>query len=148
MEWNEERANPIYDAQSVMASIPRGVVIVQYGMLEKKLLIWVIRGEGLDGFEQTIEASQVEDQVAALRKFLSDKPVSRAEAEFREREVRARGADLYRMLISPIEERGWLSGARTIFVVPDGPLSSLPFAALRSPGSERHRSAKASISTR
>lgn len=106
------------------ASLGRSATILFYALLRNRTLIWVIDGEKIilrespGGVERATTLSNELGAVAASQR--DARPVLRR---------------LYQALVSPIAE--FLRTGGPLIVVPDGPLSSVPFAALLSPDTGR-----------
>lgn len=112
---------------SIQAKMPAQVQILQYAVLEDKLLAWVISKDKFGVAEQKITSSSLTEKVVKYSKIVSN--ISQGEPE----EARRAGSELYEILIKPIE--ALLEKDRQICIVPDKVLHSLPFNALISPNS-------------
>jgi CHAT domain-containing protein len=109
----------------IQRNLPDKTEIVQYSVLNDKVIIWVISTEGVSGRERPISADDLTDRVMKYLKLVSGlNPESDAETAERAR-------DLYDILLSPIEPL--LDRNRQICIVPDKILNYLPFGALVSP---------------
>ncbi|PYQ62914.1 MAG: hypothetical protein DMF53_11895 [Acidobacteria bacterium] len=102
----------------ILRRIPDQVTLVQFSVLEDRVLIWCLRGKGRGArpFERSIRRGDLETTVARLEKF--DSPAWGDTA-----------ADLFDLLVRP-----WLDtvppGERIVFI-PDKVLHRVPFAALK-----------------
>lgn len=110
--------------QEIRAGLPEQVRIVQYVVLEGKLIIFVVSKERVETFTRAITASDLTEKVVAYTSALSrpanvDPQVNEAAAK-----------DLFKILIAPIQAS--LGDGKELCVVPDKVLNFLPFAALMS----------------
>lgn len=103
--------------------IPDGVAVLEYSVLNDKVVIWVITSSRLE-FEVT-QISRTEFQQHALSYVRN--VANNGDPE----EAKYHASSLYRILISPIEK--YLSSSVELCIVPDKTLCNLPFAALVSP---------------
>lgn len=91
------------------------------------------QGEGGSGFIGRIEADgQQPIDASPLGELIINTRMSILNAE--DGDAAARLAELYRILITPVEEVGFaIRDVKTLYVVPHGILHAVPFAALRTP---------------
>ncbi len=109
--------------------LPEGVVLVQYGMGEKKLYVFVAKKGGLQLHEVDVPAATLRQDVAAVRRAMlaytrDPGPLSG--------EGKAALGRLYGSLIAPLEAD--LATSRLLVVAPAQELYYLPFAALQKEG--------------
>lgn len=123
-----------YNLEEIQARMPEQAQILQYAALEDKLLIWVITKTKFAVVEQKVTLRALEDKVLSYWQRIS-RPVRDAESEA---SLRREGAELYELLIAPLESQKLLERAQTICVVPDKALNHLPFNALISPASGQY----------
>ncbi|HWN10931.1 MAG TPA: CHAT domain-containing protein [Pyrinomonadaceae bacterium] len=117
----------------VQRSISDQVQILQYSVLDDKLLIWVVTKDGLKHVEAKIKATVLDETIHRYRTLLLK------EGNTRENEdITALAKQLYDYLITPVESRGYLKAEHQLCIVPDKSLNFLPFAALISPTSGRY----------
>lgn len=108
--------------EQIAARIPAGVALIEYAVLEDKLLIWTLRQEGVDLTIQSVGA----DRLAFLvDRFRSEIARGRAAEERTARE-------LFRLLVQPV--LGRLRDTPMLVFIPDKSLHELPFTALRDAG--------------
>ena len=111
-----------------LASLPKGVVFVEYAVTSQRLLIWTLHG-GAFAFEQrSIEEGD-------LRR-LEESFVAEVRDSARGGEASGLSARLYDLLL-PSALSTVPEGIKICFI-PDKELSGLPFAALRNPRSGRY----------
>lgn len=109
--------------------LPEGVVLVQYGMGEKKLYIFVATKGGLQLQEIAVPAADLRKDIVVVRQAMlaytrSPGPLGA--------DAKAALSRLYATLIAPLE--GDLAKARLLVVAPAQELYYLPFAALQKEG--------------
>jgi len=108
-------------------SIPDGVKILEYAVLNDKLVIWVAERGKLDVESRPVAAADLKQQVFSYVSNLANNGDPQQGREL--------AVSLYRILIQPVEK--YLSGTDELCVVPDKMLVNLPFAALRAPDTEK-----------
>lgn len=104
--------------------LPENVQIIQYAVLDDRVLIWFISRNDFKAFDRKIAAADLKTLVFNFRNKVM-KPGSKLEDSFRE------GSTLYATLLSPVASL--LSADKVLCVVPDKFLNYLPFAALTAP---------------
>lgn len=112
----------------IQKSLPEKVQLIQYAMLEEKLLIWVVTGTSLEAREYPITAD-------ALNRKALDYLQLVTKISGREQEATSVAKELYKILIGPVEPL--LSAEKQLAIVPDKVLNKIPFSALASPDSGR-----------
>jgi len=105
--------------------LPSGVQILQYAVLDDRLVMWVISRQGVESAYQEAPSAKLTQDVqryldAILRKQNGDGE-----------EARAISKQLYSLLITPIETM--LDKGGSVYIVPDKILNYLPFGALMGP---------------
>jgi CHAT domain-containing protein len=106
----------------IKEKMPEQAQILQYAVLDDKLLAWVISKSKFGTVVQTIDASSLTEKVVRYGESLSSGSASATD------ESRRTGMELYEILIKPVE--GLLEKDKQIYVVPDKVLNSLAFSAL------------------
>jgi len=103
-------------------SIPPGVTIVEYALLNDKLVVWVLNTFRIRWEVTPVSSNDLNQEVLAyIQNLANDGDVT---------EGRAQAANLYNVLIRPIEK--YLNNEDELCIVPDKVLSNLPFGALYS----------------
>jgi CHAT domain-containing protein len=132
---NGSQTGIVFDSMSqplnlreIKHQMPVGTQIVQYAVLENKLLIWLISRSMVHAFEKTLTQAELARKVSRYVELVSTPSASNGEI------VRA-GKELFEYLISPVASL--LDRDSIIYFVPDKSLNYLPFAALVSPASNR-----------
>ncbi len=124
---NEEAVTASPDLSRLQEAIAPGTALVEYALLEDRLLIWIIQRQGIDLEQIPLRAKELESAAESFRHgILSGTNPSGL--------VRQSGT-LYRRLIEPVT-RHW-RGKRLVFV-PDKALNELPFAGLMNPATGRY----------
>jgi CHAT domain-containing protein len=115
--------------EEIKEKLPEGAQLVQYAVLEDKILIWVISRH-----EITLKQSNVSRRVLneSIRRYLAliSKPSNDQGEEI------ALAKQLYELLIQPVEPL--LDKKLIVCVIPDKNLSYIPFPALISPTSQKY----------
>jgi CHAT domain-containing protein len=111
--------------RDLRARLPEQVQLIQYAVLEDKLLIWLLSRTQFEVAEKKITANEVNAKVLNFLRLMT------ADSGAREEDVRREAMSLYEILIAPVEPL--LTRSQVIGIIPDKALSYLPFAALVSP---------------
>lgn len=101
----------------LLKRLPAESVIVEYEVLDHRLLIWVVRGGDLRLEVRDVEAGRLAAKVHTFREGLQ---VGGVESD---------SAGLWDLLFEPI--RSEIAGVESLVIAADGELHNLPFAALR-----------------
>ena len=110
-------ARPVHVAD-VQAALGADEAFTAFTLADKESFLFVIRKDDARFFKLDITRAQTAETVKSLRASLSnDEPVDVAKAH-----------NLYQSLLGPADSL--IATARTLIVVPDGALQSLPFAVL------------------
>ncbi|MDQ3800770.1 MAG: CHAT domain-containing protein, partial [Acidobacteriota bacterium] len=118
-----ENAQPLPLAE-IRARMPEGVQILQYAVLENKVLLWLVSKDDFHHTVTEIEAEKLSEKIKAYTELVS------AQDDKKQEEAKRLAAELYDLLIRPVADR--LDAARQICVIPHKALFNLPFAALTS----------------
>jgi CHAT domain-containing protein len=108
----------------VKERMPYGLKLIEYAVLQNRLLIWIITEGGIEAIERPVTASSLE---RAVDEYLSVLPRSDGDSIKRERE---QAAQLYDWLFAPLKD--YLNDGEVVAIVPDKFLFKIPFAALLS----------------
>lgn len=109
------------DLAGAREALDPGTVLLEYAVGKERSWLFVV-GEDLSVFPLAVGAESLREQVEGFRLLLKDPGSGLAEIQDRARR-------LHDLLVLPAETR--IAGAERILVSPDGPLHTLPFAALR-----------------
>jgi CHAT domain-containing protein/lipoprotein NlpI len=107
--------------------LPERVQIVQYAVLKKRVLIWVVSKRGFHSHATEIEANGLKKKIEDYLRFIQNRDQDQTLREAKE---------LYSILIQPVES--FLEKDKQIYIVPDKILIYLPFSTLISPASQRY----------
>lgn len=102
------------------STVPEGITIVAYAVLEDRLLIWVIGSRGLKVFERPISSVELETLVVGL---VSKIKRSGSSALFEQASSRLRGL----LIPEAVED---LPAGDTVYLIPDRSIYHVPFSAL------------------
>lgn len=107
--------------------LPGNGLVVEYALLENRLLIWCLSRDGVVWFEREVGQKEVEKRVGAflraIRRHAAPEEISRL------------SSGLYELLVPEPVAR--LRGGETLYLVPDKILHKVPFAALLDPVRQR-----------
>jgi CHAT domain-containing protein len=117
------KRRPSDSVDGSIASVRRGLksdqAVVFYSVLEDRTIAWVIRSTGVRMSEIPVPERELADDAASARRALTSGTPAEALAVRRQ---------LFVKLIDPL--RVSLSSVRTVIIVPDGSLHSIPWGAL------------------
>ncbi|HEY2962725.1 MAG TPA: CHAT domain-containing protein [Pyrinomonadaceae bacterium] len=108
----------------IQKRLPARSQIVQYAVLDSKLIVWVVTQTKVEHEEIPIKAPALVSMVNAFLNGVNQPPTVGSYKP-------DQGSELYRILIQPIER--YLDRGQLLLIVPDKVLNYLPFAALTSP---------------
>lgn len=115
------------DPEALRRELPANTVVVEYSVLPKSLVIWVLRRDGFHVETVAFDAKDLEKRVRRLSREMGlEQKVGALQAAARLQEV----------LIRPIEK--YLTPGDRIVAVPDGALHTVPFAALYNARTRRY----------
>ena len=114
----------------IQAQLPRQVQLLEYAVLDKKLVMWIVNDSEIKGAEKLVGADDLERLTHDYVQSLS-RPSQANRAE-----VVRTAKELYDDLIAPVEK--YLDRSRVLCVIPDKNLNYLPFEALVSSSSGRY----------
>jgi CHAT domain-containing protein/tetratricopeptide (TPR) repeat protein len=114
------------DLAGARAALDPGTVLLEYAVGRQKSWLFVVqpagaKGSGLSVLPLAIGAESLRAEVESFRLLVKDPGSDLAD-------LRARARRLYSLLVRPAERQ--IAGAERILFSPDGPLHTLPFAAL------------------
>jgi CHAT domain-containing protein/Tfp pilus assembly protein PilF len=114
------------DLPAARSALDPGTVLLEYAVGPERTWLFVVQpacaaGPGLSVFRIAAGEKALREEVESFRNLLRRPDSDRAA-------LQARARHLYDLLVRPAERR--ITGAGRILVSPDGPLHTLPFAAL------------------
>ena len=114
----------------IQQRMPKQAQIIQYAVLDNKLLIWVINPLSITSQEVLIDSNALSEKVS---EYLSavNRPAAGMDAE-----MEKKAKELYGLLIKPVENI--LDKTKLLCIVPDKVLNYLPFDALISADTGRY----------
>lgn len=110
--------------------MPEQSQVVQYAVLNDKLLIWLVTRSGVWPREVTLGSRALDEKVQSYLRVIN-KPSAGMDAE-----AEKVSRELYEVLLTPVETL--LDKTKLLCIVPDKVLHYLPFGALVSPGTGRY----------
>jgi CHAT domain-containing protein len=116
-------------AAQIQEKMPEATQIVEYAVLDDKLVAWVITRTNVWHAEVAISSKALYDRVNAFLATLTRRP---AASNYDGRD----GAALFDVLIKPIEPH--LDRSKTLVIIPDKILNYVPYAALASPANSKY----------
>ena len=114
----------VVDRDEVQSLIPDDMQVVEFVLLEDRLLIWVLSRDKFVSVAVPASREHIESKISELLAQI-----------LRKADIERESAELYNLLIKPVESH--LDPNRALAIVPDLSLHRLNFAALRSPTSKR-----------
>jgi CHAT domain-containing protein len=118
---------PALTVTEVQQRLPEQVQLVQYAVLDQKVLLWLITRSEVVSKSVDIDSSKLNDAVATALRQIKDRDENGAQESLKQ---------LYALVIGPIEAK--LDSSKVICFVPDKILHYLPFDALISASSGRY----------
>jgi CHAT domain-containing protein len=112
--------------EEIKGGLPERAQVLQYAVLEDKLLIWVVTKSEVRAVESGVGARELAEKVRAYLALAGAPPNGDDDGA-----LAARAADLYRILVAPAEHL--LDKSKFLCIVPDKVLHYLPYEALVSP---------------
>jgi CHAT domain-containing protein/tetratricopeptide (TPR) repeat protein len=109
----------------IRAQMPDRVQILQYAVLEDKVLIWLVSKDNVTVVSSNIGSQELKEKVTAYIERVSRQDNQKQE------EAKKLARELYDWLIRPVAEK--LDPQREICLIPQKTLFHLPFAALIAP---------------
>jgi CHAT domain-containing protein len=119
-------SNPI-KSLDIQRRMPEQAQIVQYAVLDNKLIIWVVNRSSVSSREVSVDAHALNEQVNEYVRDVNEPSASKHAQSIRNAQ------NLYSVLIKPVEPS--LDRAKLLCIVPDKFLHYVPFAAVISPDS-------------
>ena len=117
----------VLTATEVQQRLPEQVQLVQYAVLENKVLLWLVTRSEIVSKSVDIESAKLKEIVTTALQQINDRD---------EHGARNSLQLLYSLLIEPVQEK--LDASKAICFVPDKSLHRLPFDALLSERSGRY----------
>lgn len=114
----------------LQARLPPQAQILQFAVLDDKLVIWLITSTDFKTFEQRITAKELNEKVLDYLHFILRPDVADDE------EMRRQAGELYEILIRPAA--AFLDQDKQLSIVPDKILNYLPYGALISTTSRKY----------
>ncbi|HKQ76997.1 MAG TPA: CHAT domain-containing protein [Blastocatellia bacterium] len=116
--------------EEVQRRMPDQAQILQYAALEDKLIVWLISKDRVESRSVGVKLKDLESLVSSYLEQVSSQPKNN------DVEIPESAKTLYELLIQPLESS--FDGHKSLCIVPDKSLNSLPFAALYSRQSNKY----------
>lgn len=110
------------NSNEIPGQLPPGGQLLEYAVLDDKLLIWVIRQSGIHCQQVQVSAKHLNEKIERFLGLVALTP-DRTDERWREP-----AAELHELLFAPVESL--LNQDNPVYIVPDKQLARLPFAAL------------------
>lgn len=122
----------------IQEQIPEQVQILQYSILDNKILMWVVSKNTFTSNYTEIDSSVFNERVSSYLHLISAKSenLDSISVKNKKEEIVNLAKELYKDLIKPIELL--LTKDKQIYIVPDKSLHYLPFGTLISPDSGKY----------
>lgn len=115
------RALKIPSGDEVRQLLPAATALIEYVIGEQDLVIFLITNEGLRAKSVPIASAQLQSKVETLRDLMLRNTTN---------EWKLPAASLYKTLIAPVEDEGWLKDVKRLYIIPHAILHYVPFALL------------------
>lgn len=109
--------------KQIQERMPDKTHILQYGLLEDKLIIWVVSKDRINSSSFTISDKTLTDKINSYLSQIEASQYSPQNIDYKQHSI-----DLYNILIKPIEQ--YLEKNYEVCIIPDKSLNRLPFASL------------------
>ena len=109
------------ERKEVSARLPSGTALVQYVVCQDSLAAFVVTAEHLNAKIIDRNSTDLNSRIETLRALILRNKTN---------EWKLPAEALYQILISPIENEGWLKGIKNLYIVPHAILHYVPFAVL------------------
>lgn len=109
-------------ASEIAKRVPPDVALVEFWIADRQLHAWVVRRGSITPFAIRIDPGALGRRIERLRREITEEQGG---------EWKEESQNLFNVLIAPLGPA--LRGVRTVILVPDGVLYTLPFAALLDP---------------
>ena len=115
------RALKAPSSDEVQRTLPGDAALIEYIVAEGSVSIFVIRTSGIQAKTVAVRSIDLSAKVELLRDLI---------VRENRNDWQAPAMSLYRLLVAPVEEAGWLAGVRNLYIVPHGILHYVPFTVL------------------
>ncbi|MFY9558658.1 MAG: CHAT domain-containing protein [Terriglobales bacterium] len=110
--------------EEVQAAVPADNAVIEYVMGQDSLAIFVVTRRDVMAKTVPIRAADLRAKTELFRDLIAREGTS---------DWTKPAESLYRLLIDPVEQAGWLKDIQSVYLVPHEVLNYLPFAALLQP---------------
>ena len=125
-----ESSTPPLTLSEIRQRLPRQSQIVQYSVLDNKIIIWVISRDDFKHSQRQTDVVELDRKIRQYLELISRRGTAGSD------QALSYARELYGLLISPIED--FLDKRKQLCIVPDKGLNCVPFNALVSGTSGRY----------
>lgn len=118
----------------IQRHLPPGTVLIEYGVLEDRLLLWIVWRDGIELLTRAVDRGTLEQWTRTLQIKARQRSVNGFEQGLTRPYPDLIGAPL----VSIEKALGGREKIERLVFIPDGPLHGLPFAALRNTAANRY----------
>lgn len=123
------QVSPLVSLSEIRRRMPEGTQILQYSVLEDKLLVWLVSKENFVCKERKISGGEMNNLTLSYLRLVAQG------AAANQQQLSDTASRLYALLIEPVE--ALLDKRKQLCLTPDKILNHLPYAALASPKTGR-----------
>ncbi|MFN8001983.1 MAG: CHAT domain-containing protein [Acidobacteriota bacterium] len=125
-----QASSPPLNSRMLQQKLGNSTSLLEFACLPDRLIIWGVSANELTHHQRVISLPVLEQKIHDFLQALTEKTPTA------DSQVVARSAELYQILIEPLES--FLANAETVCIVPDKALHHLPFAALFSAHQQKY----------
>jgi len=115
----------VLSGSEVCERLPRGTALLEYVVGENEVVIFALTADGLHAKKVSTSSEDLHSRVQTLHDLLRRTNTS---------EWKPPAAALYKTLIGPVIDEGWLTGVKQLYIIPHAILHYVPFATLQNKG--------------
>lgn len=113
------------ELSAIQEQLPEDTAILQYLILPDKLIVFIIKSDGINIVESRTERNKLKSRVKRLRREI--KAIVKGKES---NKIKPLSMELNNILLKPVEKAGMLKGIKIIGIAPNSFLHHLPFGAL------------------
>jgi CHAT domain-containing protein len=119
------------DLGQIQSRLPGKTQLLQYSVLDNRLIIWVISGADFRSYSVEVGKESLDEKISSYLRAFASGPNAALEGDYR-----VRSSELYNLLIKPVESL--LDKNAEICIIPDKAINRVPFASLISPDTGKY----------
>jgi CHAT domain-containing protein len=116
------RSLKVVSSDEVRRRLPADAALLEYVVGENEIVIFVLTRKGLHAKTTPISSEDLQSRVETLRDLM---------LRYKTLEWKLPASSLFKTLITPVENAGWLRGVRQLYLIPHAILHYVPFAVLK-----------------